>query len=182
MAEEKAALVRINESLRKRLSDLSNKKGTTIIALTNEAVEDFLDKNEYDYKDLMKAIEDSPSLKVQLPLIEKDFKNCPSPMCKNIIETITGRESYLFEESDTEVLERIKKLNKEKIYAIYVHFDVINLDMNKITETVKKISEHMGESVIKNFDVVHRKEISKERGLIFVSYKKEEEIKKEEYG
>jgi len=177
----KASIVRLDESLRNRLNQLAEKKKVTLYSLTNKAVENFLSTEQYTFQDLLDLIHNIPSLQIHEVYIKKEFEDCPASVCKKIIQTIENKEAFIFEEKLENLDMKIKSFDKNKIFGLYVIFLIKNPNLNQINESMSNIFEyfHQGDThhVLLNFDIKTDKERSQDEIILFISYKKQEEIK-----
>lgn len=168
-------VVRARKILRDRLAKLADRKNTTITALTQSAIEKFLEREEYTLSDLLKIVQNSPSLMVSVDKIKEEMKECPPLICGQIIGFIKDKQVYLYEENLDTLIDRLQKIDKKNLFGIYLHIVSKNGETNKVNEALKKISEIMkGQNIQFGAGL---KENDHEKVLIFVSYKRGEESK-----
>jgi hypothetical protein len=173
MAKEDFVVLRAKEQIRDRLFELAKKRNQTLTAITDIALENFLDNNEFTFEDLIIAISKIPSLSPSVERIKNEMNGCPASICKQIMDIIDGKEVYLFEDNFETIADRVKKLDKENLVGIFVHITVKGNEINKVNETLKKIAEALENSKIRLS--VGAKSNNHEKMLLFVAYNKKEE-------
>jgi len=168
--EKDVVVMRIAKTLKERLDKLSKKRKSTLTFLTNEALERYLDMEEFTFEDLLAVMQDISSLSPSVEKIKNEMKGCPAPICKRIIEIIKDKQVYLFEDTISTIEERIKNLEKQNMYGMFIHFTMKNDEINKINETLQKITEFIKIDKIKLG--VGARGNDHEKILIFVAYNK----------
>lgn len=165
-------VMRAKKDFRDRMMHLAEKRKKTLTAITNEALEKFLENQEYTFNDFLNFIDTIPTLRVSREKIEDEMKNCPAIICKQIIETIKDKEVFLFEESLDTLIKRIEGIDKNNLYGVFIHL-TIKEELNKVTEILKRISE-----ILKNKKVnlgAGMRSNTHNKILLFVAYNKKEE-------
>lgn len=173
--EEKQALVlRIPTKVKERLENLSDRRDKNLTNITNEALQYYLDHFEYTFEDLLEIAETIPSLRINKEKIKHEMKGCPSPMCKQIIDTIKGKSVFLFEEENLDSLvKRISEIEKENLFGIFIHItSKTQEDVNKVNESLQKITEILND--IKLNLGAGMKGNNHHKILLFVSYDRKE--------
>lgn len=163
---------RIRRDLRDRLSHLSAKRGVTISSLINESVMRFLNAEEFSFDDLMEFIHKKSSLRIHETLIEKELKNCPGPLCKEILEILSKGEPFLLEAKLKDVPQKIKELNKNKIKGIFLHISKEKINVDELNNTTNAIDDFVKNKKI-DFKAVARESENTDSTLIFIVYKEE---------
>ncbi|MEK6914981.1 MAG: hypothetical protein AABW89_00370 [Nanoarchaeota archaeon] len=171
--DEESVVIRLKKDLHTRLSTLAEKKSKTITALTNMAIEQFIDLHEWEFKDLEKVIEHMPSLKIHLETIKKYLGNAPSYVYRDIINVIDKNETFMFEESLENIENRINNLDRTAVNGIYIHFAMKKTDISKISEIMKNIVGTIKSELIK-VKAVALEGAEDDRILLFISYLKKE--------
>ncbi|MFA5856676.1 MAG: hypothetical protein WC867_04915 [Candidatus Pacearchaeota archaeon] len=168
-------IFRAKRSLRERFIELSNRRKIPTINLINKALEEYLKNNEYILEDIMKIVDNDPSLILSKNIIENELNGCPSFICSGIINTISNKTNYIFLEKFDNILNRIISIDKKNIYQIYIHFSLVKFDTNKINDLIRNISENLKDETF-NIDVgIKEESLTEDKALIFVSYNKREE-------
>lgn len=174
--EKDVVIMRMTKVLRERLLKLAEKRKTTLTSLTKEAVERFLDQEEYIFEDVLEVIENIPSLRVHKELIIKEMKKCPPRICKEMVETLKDKEAFVFEEKFKTINDKIKTLEKLNLYGIFLNISTKENHTNEINEILKKISDLFKDIRLS----AGIKESSKEdKILLFISYNKKGSDKNE---
>jgi len=170
--EKEVVVMRIDKSIRDRLDKLAEKRKATLTSLTNDALERFLDAEECTFQDLLEIIETIPSLRVSVNKITQEMKGCPPFICKQMIEIIKGKQVFLYEESFDSIEKRMKELDKKNLDGIFMHLTIKGDQINKINETLKKVTE-----ILKGNEIrigVGAKGNDHEKILLFAAYGKKE--------
>ena len=170
--KENYVITRIREDLRSRLSNLAQKKNTTITALTNKAVETFLEENEYTFEDIEKVIDQADSLRVYKEIIKKELEDCPSSTCKDLLDII--KNTILFQESFETIRDRINSLDKKDLFGIFLHISMKNFEINKVNEITSYLKGYIETNSIKASAGTAKNAITN-KILLFASYDKKGE-------
>lgn len=170
--QEELGIVRIQKELHSRLSSLSKKKTTTMTALANKAIKNFLQAEEYTVEDLFEVIDKIPSLNIHKDLIKEIFEGCPSRICKDIIEIIRNKEAFFFEYSFDELAKKMISIKKDDVYGVFIHISMKeDLDVNKANNLMANIAQYFNNPKIFLRAGVKSKTNS-DRLCLIVSYKK----------
>jgi len=179
MEESPFIPVRIERKLHERIGNVAKREKKSITSIMNGAVENFLEKNEFSYEDLMKIIESNPALEMHKKKMEEFFKDCPSDMCGQLIKIIGGRNSSMFEETKDTLAERVKKLTSENIYGVFITFVGKNVGINHITEIFDSLLKEFKGRKIK-LSAGLKNDPKEEKIFLFVAYKNKNDKKEKE--
>jgi len=145
--------------------------------LTNEAVANFIEQEEYDLSNILEIVDASPSLRLSRNLIEEELVNCPGPVCKDILQIIKNKEVFLFEEKFETVHKKLASLNKENLAGVFLHMAMDVFDVNKTNEIIKGAAELLKkDKMLLKAGVRVGSKVNKI--LLFVAYNAKEETKK----
>ena len=173
--ESDTTIFRASRTLRERFTKLGERRSIPTITLINTALEEYLKRNEYDYNDVMKIVQDDPSLKLSQELIESEIMGCPPFICSDIISIIKDKQTYIFLEGFDNILERIAKIDKKNISGIYLHFSLRKHEPNKINELLMKLGNTLKDSNLVIEIGIKENSLVEDRALIFISYNKKED-------
>lgn len=171
--EKDVVVMRITKSIKERLDKLAEKRKATLTSLTNEALERFLDAEEFTFEDLLAVMKDISSLTPSMEKIKNEMTGCPAPICKQAIEIIKDKQVYLFEDTLATIEERAKNIEKQNLYGIFIHLTIKGNEINKINEALQKITDNLKNNKVKIG--VGAKSNDHEKILLFVAYNKKEE-------
>jgi len=181
MTEDRDVMVmRVNKELKKRMENLAEKRKATLTFLASEALERYLDSEEYTFEDFINLVEKIPSLNLHKEMIQKEMNGCPGIICKRIIDIIGDSNNvFVFEEKFETIDKKINSLEKSKpdISGIFLHFSVRENHTNEVNEIMKKIANIFGNK-IKSGGIIKQNPEINDKILFFLAYnKKEEKIK-----
>ena len=126
----------------------------------------------------MDIVQKIPSLNLHKEMIQKEMVDCPAVICKQIIDIIDKNDnSFVFEEKFETINKKINSLEKSKsnISGIFLHFSVQKNHTNEVNEIMKNILNLFGDK-IKSGGVIRQNEQLDNKILLFVIYKKEEDL------
>jgi len=169
--ERDVVVMRLNRGLKERLDNLAKKRNTTLTSLSSNAIEKFLDEEEYNFQDFLSVVDSIPSLSIHKQKIEMEMNGCPPIACKQLIDIIQDREVFLFEETPESIEERIKSIDTKDLYGIFTHLTIE--DVNKVNEILKKIIEALKNPISLKIGFGARNN-HHNRILLFVAYNKKE--------
>lgn len=172
MTKDEFVVLRAKEPIRDRLLGLAKKRNQTLTAITDIALESFLDNNEFTFEDLLGDIATISSLVPSLETIRAEMKDCPAHICKQIRDLIKGKEVFFYKEKMDTIQKRIKELDKKNLEGIILHLTFEGTDVNKINEMLKKVSEELKGTNVRF--VAGARSNSHENILLFVAYNKKE--------
>lgn len=170
---ESLGIIRIRKDLRSRLALLSKKRKTTLTSLANQAIEKFLGEEEWTFEDIIKIVEETPSLKVHKEIIKEELEKWFPGMYGGLFAILEDKVSFLFKENFDSLDERLILLSKENPFGLYIHFAMHEPNINRVNEIIKRFEILFKGKNVK-FMVDMMRTSKEERILLFVSYKKEE--------
>lgn len=138
---EEYVIMRAKAKFRDRLLELAKKRKKTLSALTDEALETFLQNEEYVFTDVLAVVDKIPSLKVSIEKIKSEMSQCPAQICKQIIDIIDGKDVFLFEENFESIQKKIEEVDKSNLSGIFLHISMKDNKQNEINEMLQKIGE-----------------------------------------
>ncbi len=170
--KEEFVVMRARKEIRNKMFELARKRNKTLTAITDQALKEFLENNEFTFEDLLLVIQNIPSLNPSIEKIKNEMNGCPASICRRIMEIIQDKQVYLFEGNFEEIEERIKNLDRANLSGIFIHLTIKEHKINKINEILKKITEILKGSKIKlHFGA---KSNHHDKFLLFVAYNKKE--------
>ncbi len=173
--QEELVVMRLRKDLHTRLVGLADKKCVTLTALTNAAIKRYLETHEITIKDLLEVIEQIPSLKLHKEIIKKELDGCPSTVCKQIINMVHGRRSFVFEGDFETTKAKIESLGKSNLYGLFMNISMKHFDMNKSSDFLNQIQVMLKKNNSLLEAGLNMGNSEKDRILMFVSYKKEDD-------